>query len=102
MYKINHLLRSIISNFLLEYVVFLMKYVIFPLSVPQFPWCSGPRHPHCIVIHYWLSIFALPPETHHDEQNQKLHGELYDSPESHVPGESHVWAQEGTKNNVFH
>ena len=27
MYKISNLLRSIISNFLLEYVVFLMKYI---------------------------------------------------------------------------
>ena len=29
MYKIRHLLKGIISNFLLEYVVFLMKYGIF-------------------------------------------------------------------------
>ena len=32
MYKISHLLGSIISNFLLEYVVFLMKYAIFAYS----------------------------------------------------------------------
>ena len=31
-YKISHLLGSIISNFLLEYVVFLVKYMIFALT----------------------------------------------------------------------
>ena len=37
MYKINHLLRSIISNFLLEYVVCLVKYVIFRCERPVSP-----------------------------------------------------------------
>ena len=36
-YKINHLLRSIISNFLLEYVVFPMKYMIFGSSSARAP-----------------------------------------------------------------
>ena len=31
-YQINHLLRSIMSSLLLEYVVFLMNYVVFLLS----------------------------------------------------------------------
>ena len=33
MYKTNDLLGSIITNFLLEYVVFILKYVIFCLAL---------------------------------------------------------------------
>ena len=44
MYKISHLLKSIISNFLFEYVVFLVKCWWAPnrRGPPLPPWCLGP------------------------------------------------------------
>ena len=42
-YQINYLLKSIILNFLLEYVVLLMKYVILNFLLEYMDMGPGPR-----------------------------------------------------------
>ena len=70
-YEINNLLKSIISNFLLEYVVFLMKYNNCSISPQQGP-CKGSRSDNAWdpLQTHWSGDQMRPDQWHlHKDRN---------------------------------